>query len=427
MCASSVIGSLPGAGVPGAGVRGRVLTIPPRIERDVVDQAGRADADGGGEGRRVERGDRDVVDAESGASRIARAVSGSPVASARGRASARARSSGESRTLRDERASPSSSRTVGITHELELELEVGDHPAQDVDLLRVLLAVEREVGPDDVEQLEADRRDAAEVARAVLAFEDRAELGHVDPRLVPGRVHLGGGRREDDVDAGRARDLEVARLVARVAVQVGRLAELRRVDEEAHDDGVARRARRVEQRPVALVERAHRRDETDPPRRAGRRAPRGRRRSCGRRSRRCSVRAASWAVSAARASYAGSSSGAASAIAARCRSTVSQSPRSIGPVSCEVVVDHSAHERVERLGRRFCRREQIAGGSAQRDEVVRRDRGARVVERTALVVEHERPQAERPRRGSSPAATASSVSPVTAAQAPSSCSAPRSW
>ena len=65
--ASSVIGSLPGAGVPGAGVRGRVLTIPPsRIEGDVVDQAGRADADGGGERGRVERRHGDVLDVEPG-------------------------------------------------------------------------------------------------------------------------------------------------------------------------------------------------------------------------------------------------------------------------------------------------------------------------------------------------------------------------
>ena len=46
-------------------------------------------------------------------------------------------------------------------------------PAQHLDLLGVLLPVEGEVGPDDREELEADRRDAAEVTGAVLAFEDR--------------------------------------------------------------------------------------------------------------------------------------------------------------------------------------------------------------------------------------------------------------
>ena len=148
--------------------------------------------------------------------------------------------------MRDESGEPVRVADRRHDDELELEVEVGDHPPEHVDLLRVLLAVEREVRADDVEQLEADRRDAAEVAGAVLAFQRRAELGHVDPRLVAGRVHLGRGRGEDDVDPCLACDLEVARLVARVAVQVGRLAELRRVDEEAHHDRVAApRARRA--------------------------------------------------------------------------------------------------------------------------------------------------------------------------------------
>ena len=46
--------------------------------------------------------------------------------------------------------------------------------------------------------------------RSVLALEDRAELEHVDPGLVAGRIHLRDGRREDDVDAGVRRELEVA-------------------------------------------------------------------------------------------------------------------------------------------------------------------------------------------------------------------------
>ena len=92
----------------------------------------------------------------------------------------------------------------------------------------------------------------------------------------------------------------------------------------------------------------------------------------------------------------------------------------------EAVLDHAPHQRLERLGRRVGRLEQLAGDAAQRDEVVRGDRGARVVEGAPFVVEHEGPQAER--LGEPGAVSrASSVSPVTAAQAPSSCSAPRSW
>ena len=41
-------------------------------------------------------------------------------------------------------------------------------------------------GPDDVEQLQADRRDAAEVARPRVAFERRARLVDVDPGAEAG-------------------------------------------------------------------------------------------------------------------------------------------------------------------------------------------------------------------------------------------------
>ena len=68
--------------------------------------------------------------------------------------------------MRDESASPSASRTVGSDAQLELEVEVADHPADDLDLLRVLLAEVGASRADDVEELQADGRDGAEVAGA---------------------------------------------------------------------------------------------------------------------------------------------------------------------------------------------------------------------------------------------------------------------
>ena len=60
------------------------------------------------------------------------------------------------------------------------------------------------------------------------------------------------------------RDLQVCALVHRIAVQVGRLAELGRVDEQAHHDRVASLSCAAEQRAMAAVQRPHRRDEPDP-------------------------------------------------------------------------------------------------------------------------------------------------------------------
>ena len=96
-------------------------------------------------------------------------------------------------------------------------------------------------------------------------LEDRAELAHLDPRLESRRVHLVAVRREDEVDTGIGGGRQVALLVARVGGQIGALAELGGVDEEAHHDRVAFGARGREQREVAGVQRAHRGHEADRP------------------------------------------------------------------------------------------------------------------------------------------------------------------
>ena len=69
--------------------------------------------------------------------------------------------------------------------------------------------------------------------------------------------------------------------------------------------------------------------------------------------------------------------------------------------------------------------EQARRGAVQRDEVVRRDRGARVVERARARRRARTAAARASRASQSPRARASSVSAVTAAHAPSSCSGPR--
>ena len=63
--ASSVRGSLPGAGVAGAGLRGLVLMGILLVENDVVDETDGADAYGGSEDGRIERSLLDVVDVEA--------------------------------------------------------------------------------------------------------------------------------------------------------------------------------------------------------------------------------------------------------------------------------------------------------------------------------------------------------------------------
>ena len=267
---SSVIGSLPGAGA-GAGRCGRML-IGVSFQDDIVDEAGRADRDGR---RRSLRPSASMISRYSG-SRPASASSerarrGSRVCSARKIEAACVRSSGLSRAFRDETARPSASRTVGTTRISTSSGEIANQLPDHLGLLRVLAAEERLVGPDDLEQLEDDGRDAPEVAGSELALESRAELGDVHPGLEARRVHLLGPRDEHDVDVFDAlillgvspQELEVALLVARIRGEVLAVAELRGVHEEAQHDGVALDAGGVAEAQMALVERAHRRHEPD--------------------------------------------------------------------------------------------------------------------------------------------------------------------
>ena len=79
---------------------------------------------------------------------------------------------------------------------------------------------------------------------ALRALERGADLVDGDGRGEAARVDLAGRRREEDVGAGLGGERGVARLVARVGGEVGGVVELRRVDEQRHDDLVAgRRAR----------------------------------------------------------------------------------------------------------------------------------------------------------------------------------------
>src|SRR5205085_4581844 len=135
-------------------------------------------------------------------------------------------------------------------------------------------------------------------------------------------------RYEEVVHALGRGELAVARLVARVARQILARPELGRIHEEARDDGVVLLPRGAEEAEMALVERAHRRDE------ARREADRDRLHERAQLvDRACDLHAATCAVAATSASKTGRSSGAAAATAVRWRSTVAVSLRWSGPVS----------------------------------------------------------------------------------------------
>ena len=81
----------------------------------------------------------------------------------------------------------------GADDEMDGEVEVADHVAQDGDLSGVLLAEVGAVGRDDVEEAGDDGGDSAEVAGARGSVEACSDVAGVDEGGVAGRVHVGGG------------------------------------------------------------------------------------------------------------------------------------------------------------------------------------------------------------------------------------------
>jgi hypothetical protein len=141
-----------------------------------------------------------------------------------------------------------------------------DHPADDRELLGVLLA---EVGgrrAARVEQLGHDGDHAAEVAGADRPLQPVGQGSGVDRhagRAV--RVHRGGVGGEHQVDALGLRQREVPVEVAGIRLEVLPRPELQRVHEQRHGHDVLIRPGPPHQREVALVEEPHRGNEPDGP------------------------------------------------------------------------------------------------------------------------------------------------------------------
>ena len=166
--------------------------------------------------------------------------------------------------MREESASPSGLSDRRAGDDLNGQVEVADHPANDGQLLRVLLAEVGRAGPDEVEQPRHYCGHAAEMARSRRALQSLAERTGVFRLPEAGdRFHLLHARDEDEVDADLLGDAEIPLLVARVGGEVLRVLELERVHEDRSDHEPPFLARATHQRDVAIVERPHRRNEPE--------------------------------------------------------------------------------------------------------------------------------------------------------------------
>ena len=89
-------------------------------------------------------------------------------------------------------------RTVGDCRDLDVEVQVADHPPHEEHPLAIPLAVDGDVRPHEVEQLRLDREQAVEVERARPALVPQAEVTGRSPsssRCRVGRDRLASGAK----------------------------------------------------------------------------------------------------------------------------------------------------------------------------------------------------------------------------------------
>ena len=312
------------------------------------------------------------------------AYASAPACERPGEAECRSRSSRSRRALRDDSARPSGVADGRQHADLDAEVQVA-HDAADHDrLLRVLLAEVRARGADDVEELQAHGRDAAEVAGARVAL--GTGVLDVDPRARSRRGRSPralGAKRMSTPHSSAMRG--VAPLRRAGTRRDRRLAELRRVDEERRDDELVLARAAAEERSGGRRGARPSSARARPRRRARRAARRSSgRSSCRERQRRAGERLVEMVELRPRVVDRG---------AVRARPSPSRRARS-GPSarsrsrSCARISGSSAS------GGAPARLEEERRGALERDDVVRREDRAGVVERARRVGELERPQAE---------------------------------
>ena len=137
-------------------------------------------------------------------------------------------------------------------------MQIFRHAANHQALLVVLLAEHRHIGGNQLEQLEHDGGDAAEVSRPEPALQGRGDLRRLDEGRESRRVHLLGRRREYQIDTAPRQRLEVRLPSARILLQILLRTELRRVDKNRDDREVAFLMAAADEAQMPVVERAHR-------------------------------------------------------------------------------------------------------------------------------------------------------------------------
>ena len=151
---------------------------------------------------------------------------------------------------------------VGIAHCRHLDhfhtkVEIGDHPPDHGELLRVFLA---EIGAPRLHNVEELEHHVATPSKMSGTESPAQMLGHrarFDKDALRRRIHFSGGRGEQEIGAPRFAEGRVHAELARISLEVAGAVELNGVHEQAHHHGLVFAARQVQKGSVTGVERAH--------------------------------------------------------------------------------------------------------------------------------------------------------------------------
>ncbi len=143
------------------------------------------------------------------------------------------------------------------------DVEVGDEPADDGELLEILFAEQGDVRRDLVEQLGDDDGDAVEMSGPGGAVQASGHPRHADAGGVTLRVHRRRVRGPEQLHPFRLQHRSVRAFAPRVGGEILAGAELGGIDEDRGDDVIGASFALRDQRHVAGVQRAHRRHEGD--------------------------------------------------------------------------------------------------------------------------------------------------------------------
>ncbi len=145
--------------------------------------------------------------------------------------------------------------------DIDAQIEVRSEPAHDGELLVVLLAEQGHVRASCSQQLGDHGGDAVEVPRPCSALHRVGQARDPHRGCEPVRIHRRGGRDEDGVDSFGIAGEQVVVEWPWIVIEVATFAELERIHEDRHDDGVGEFSGGSNQLEVTAMQRSHRRDQ----------------------------------------------------------------------------------------------------------------------------------------------------------------------